>query len=262
MLYVNGEAIEASSIEQEFERMKPQYDQYMQQHNQAPDHEGLRQWARETVIERTLLQQDAAKLELSDAQPAEGQDAADEQAILERKVQQLVASLTDAVPAPTEEQIKAAYEANLEHFTAPERVHAAHIVKHTEAGVSDPDAYGELLNLRERIRKGESFEALASEYSDCSDNAGDLGAFPRGEMVQEFEDVVFAMDVNDVSDVFQTPFGYHIVKLYEKFEAQVAPLEEVRENLVNHMHNTQRNKAVEDYVDALKQQATIEERPA
>ena len=259
MLHVNGEPIEETLIEQEFARLKPQYDQYMKQRNEAPDDERLREWARESVIERTLLHQTAAKIELPQtAEAPETGGAADDQAILQRKVQQLLASVTDGVPAPTAEQVKAAYEANAAHFTSPEQVHAAHIVKHTEGGASDPDAYREILNIRERIRQGESFESLVSEHSDCSDNAGDLGTFPRGQMVQEFEDVVFTMDVNAVSDVFQTPFGYHIVKLYEKIDAHVAPLSEVSGRLANHMHDTMRRKAMDDYMDSLKKEATIE----
>jgi peptidyl-prolyl cis-trans isomerase C len=259
MLHVNGEPIEESLIEQEFARLKPQYDQYMKQRNEVPDDARLREWARESVIERTLLHQAAATLDLPQpTEEPEVEGAADDQAILQRKVQQLVTSVTDSVPAPTAEQIQAAYEANAAHFTAPEQVHAAHIVKHTEGGAADPAAYREMLNIRERIRRGESFESLASEHSDCSDNAGDLGTFPRGQMVQEFEDVVFAMDVNAVSDVFQTPFGYHIVKLYEKIDAHVVPLSEVSGKLANHMHDTMRRKAMDDYVDSLKKEASID----
>ena len=262
MLHVNGEPIEESQIEAEYQRLKPEYDRYMSQRNEAPDDDRLREWARESVIERTLLHQAAAKTELPDSENADDGNAPDEQAVIQQKVRQLLESVTGNVPAPTDEQVQSAYEANQEHFRVPEQVHAAHIVKHTEAGVSNPDAYGEILNIRERIRKGESFEALASEHSDCSDNAGDLGTFPRGQMVQEFEDVVFALEENGISEVFQTPFGYHIAKLYKKTEATVAPLEQVRERLAHHLQDASRRQAMDAYVDSLKKEATIEERPA
>ena len=176
-------------------------------------------------------------------------------------MRQLIGSIVESVPAPTEEQLQDAYKANAEHFKTPEQVHAAHIVKHTKDGASDSEAYREMLNISERIRKGEPFEALASEHSDCSDNA-DLGTFPKEQMVQEFDDVIFAMEPGDVSDVFQTPFGYHIAKLYEKIEGSVTPFSEVQDKLAAHLSDGLKNKAVEAFIDNLKQKATIEDDEA
>ncbi len=80
--------------------------------------------------------------------------------------------------------------------------------------------------------------------------------------VQEFDDVIFAMEPGDVSDVFQTPFGYHIAKLYEKIDETVVPLSEVQDKLAAHLSDGQKNKAVEAFIDTLKQKATIEDDEA
>lgn len=79
-----------------------------------------------------------------------------------------------------------------------------------------------LEGIRERIVKGEDFAALAKEFSDCPSGAragGDLGEFGRGMMVKEFEDVAFSLPVGEVSPVFKTPFGWHIVKVTKRDDA-------------------------------------------
>jgi len=73
-------------------------------------------------------------------------------------------------------------------------------------------------SLLKQIRAGVSFEELAKAHSDCPSriNGGDLGYFDRGKMVKEFEDVAFALKIGEVSDVVETPYGYHIIKLTDR----------------------------------------------
>ena len=68
-----------------------------------------------------------------------------------------------------------------------------------------------------RCQKGEKFEELAQEYSDCpsSQRGGDLGEFPTGDMAPEFDEAAFACEVGKVTDVVETPFGYHIIYRYK-----------------------------------------------
>ena len=68
-----------------------------------------------------------------------------------------------------------------------------------------------------RCQKGEKFEELAQEYSDCpsSQRGGDLGEFPKGDMAPEFDEAAFACEVGKVTDVVETPFGYHIIYRYK-----------------------------------------------
>jgi parvulin-like peptidyl-prolyl isomerase len=112
-----------------------------------------------------------------------------------------------------------------------------------------------------RIAGGEKLEDLAREHSDCPENGGYLGTFPRGQMVREFEEVVFAMQPGEVSDVFLTQFGYHVAKLHERIEPQQVPFEEVRDRIAEHLREQRRTAAVEAFVDSLKAKATIEEAP-
>ncbi len=93
--------------------------------------------------------------------------------------------------------------------TTTEQIHARHILVDTQEQAD---------GVLQRLKNGESFEALAKELSkDTSnkDQAGDLGWFPRGQMVKPFEDAAFALKPNEFSAPVQTNFGYHIIQLLE-----------------------------------------------
>ncbi len=85
------------------------------------------------------------------------------------------------------------------------------------------ERYSQLEDILERINRGEDFAELAKEYSDCPSSAsgGDLGYFGRGEMVKEFENTAFSMKPGEVSDIVETQFGYHIIKLQDIKENKV-----------------------------------------
>jgi peptidyl-prolyl cis-trans isomerase C len=90
----------------------------------------------------------------------------------------------------------------------PEKVHCAHILVKTEQ---------EAKALRERLNKGEKFANIAREVSLCPSGkrGGDLGTFPRGKMVKEFEVAAFALEKGQVSIPIKTKFGYHLIKRLE-----------------------------------------------
>src|SRR6185436_10755644 len=83
----------------------------------------------------------------------------------------------------------------------------------------------------ERAKKGEDFGALAKQFSEDSSAAsgGDLGDFGRGQMVPEFERSAFSLGVGAISDLVQTQFGIHIIKVTGKQEARERPYEELKE---------------------------------
>src|SRR5665213_1140595 len=78
-------------------------------------------------------------------------------------------------------------------------------------------------DLRKRILAGEDFATLATQFSEdpgSKQNGGELPAFPRGQMVPEFESAAFALNTNQVSEVVTTQFGYHLIKLLDKTPAK------------------------------------------
>ena len=76
-----------------------------------------------------------------------------------------------------------------------------------------------LISFRERIKNGEDFTVLATLYSDDTEsakNGGELGFVTRGQLVPEFESAAFALKGNQISEVIETQFGYHIIQLVER----------------------------------------------
>lgn len=125
----------------------------------------------------------------------------------------------------TEEEKKAFYDANKSKFNKPETATAKHILVETE------ETANELLN---KINSGEmTFEAAAGEYSTCpsKDAGGDLGSFPRGQMVPEFEEAVFSMEKDEVRGPVQTQFGYHLIKLDDINSGGESEYEEVKNEI-------------------------------
>ena len=101
-----------------------------------------------------------------------------------------------------------------------QQVRASHILlmyagsQRSTATRSKEEAQTQIASLKGRIEAGEDFAALAQEHSDCPSgrSGGDLGQFGRGQMVPAFETTTYALEVGGLSDVVETPFGYHIIK--------------------------------------------------
>jgi peptidyl-prolyl cis-trans isomerase C len=90
-------------------------------------------------------------------------------------------------------------------------------------------------------------------------SGGSLGVFGRGQMVPEFEDQAFSLEVGEVSDVFETQFGYHIVQVTERVPATTLSFEESREQIRQFLTEAERNEGAQQYVEELRAAATVEE---
>ena len=116
-----------------------------------------------------------------------------------------------------DKEIKDFYDANSAKFQGDEQRHASHIL--ISRGTTDKDkaaAKAKAEDILAQLRKSpKSFEALAMKYSQDPSGAkgGDLGTFGRGAMVKPFEDAVFGMKVGQISDLVESEFGYHIIRL-------------------------------------------------
>ncbi|MBL4747332.1 MAG: peptidylprolyl isomerase [Magnetovibrio sp.] len=101
-----------------------------------------------------------------------------------------------------------------------DKVSASHILlMHEGSGRSNAtrtkEEALELINdLKAQLDDDADFAELAREHSDCPSGSkgGDLGKFGKGQMVKEFQDAVFALDIDNTSDVVETDFGYHLIK--------------------------------------------------
>ena len=119
-----------------------------------------------------------------------------------------------------EDEMKAYFETNKEKFDVKEQVKASHILVDSEDKAKE---------VKEKLLAGEDFAELAKDYSiDTGNNqqGGELGFFARGEMVQEFEDAAFSLEIGKISNPIKTKHGYHIIKVEDKKQAKEATYEE------------------------------------
>ncbi len=155
------------------------------------------------------------------------------------------------------------YNGNSQYFSKPEQVRASHILIKVEQDAEESvkkDALSRINAIKDRINSGEEFSDLARTLSEgpSNVNGGDLGAFGRGQMVKSFEDAVFSLNVGDVSDVVETQFGYHIIKLTAKEAASTVPLAEVEAQIVDHLTQVKMAEMINTYVASIKPGAKIE----
>ena len=135
-----------------------------------------------------------------------------------------------------EEELRAAYEEQIDEFTVTEQIQARHILFRIDAGASEDETAvrrAEAQVLLDEITAGADFADMARQHSDDSSSnlGGDLGWFGRGRMTQEFEDAAFALEVGETSGLVQTPFGLHIIRVDGYRPEQVRSFEEVRGQL-------------------------------
>ncbi|NLJ33041.1 MAG: hypothetical protein GX349_00370 [Firmicutes bacterium] len=149
-------------------------------------------------------------------------------------------------------EVEAFYRENPDMFTVGERVKARHIL------VDEEELAEELLA---RAQEGEDFAQLAQEYSQDPGSqgaGGDLDYFPRGMMVEEFEEAAFGAKVGEIVGVVETIHGYHIIKVEDKKEKEILPLEGMEENIREYLLEGEKSSIFYTYLEDLKNSADIE----
>ena len=148
--------------------------------------------------------------------------------------------------AVTEAEAKKIYDEKIGQVKPEQEVHARHILVETEAEAKD---------VAERLKKGEDFAALAKEKSkDPGAEGGDLGFFTRGQMVKPFEEAAFALDVGQISEPVQSPFGWHVIKVEEKRDQPLPTFDQVKDGIIAQLVQLKAQEVVSD----LRKAANIE----
>ncbi|MFW6368134.1 MAG: peptidylprolyl isomerase, partial [Spirochaetota bacterium] len=143
------------------------------------------------------------------------------------------------------------YDENPELFETPPQVRASHILVLTQDLDEDEQAEAreEIETVQERLESGEDFADLAQEYSDdgTAEDGGDLGFFSEGQMVPEFEEAAFDLEVGEVSDIVETQFGYHIIRKTDEREAGTQDFEEARGQIEQFLGQQEQQEVFESY---------------
>lgn len=151
----------------------------------------------------------------------------------------------------TDEDIQNYYEKHKEKFVTEEMVKASHILVDSEENANE---------VLEDITDGLPFEDAAAQYSSCpsKQEGGALGQFGKGQMVKEFEDAVFAMQVGEISEPVKTQFGYHIIKLTDHTPKRDANLDDVYQEVKDACFMEKQDKIFSDKKTELSNKYSIE----
>jgi peptidyl-prolyl cis-trans isomerase C len=165
----------------------------------------------------------------------------------------------------TGEESKAFFDNNPNYFKQPEQVRASHILIKVDPKADAAElkkARQKIEAIQERLRADEDFAGLAQELSEGPSAAkgGDLGFFDRQQMVKPFADAAFALKPGEVSDVVQTRFGYHLIKVVDRKPESKLAYEDIRERLEESLKKQQAENKLAVYLQSLQEKATIERR--
>lgn len=151
----------------------------------------------------------------------------------------------------SDDEIQEYYDDNNEEFNREEEIEASHILVETEEEAEEVLA---------QLNEGADFAEMASEYSidGSAQQGGNLGRFAKGRMVAEFEDAAFDLEKGELSDIIETEFGYHIIKVTNKYEAGEISFEDAKEDIENNLYQQKEMDKFNEYLEELEENADIE----
>lgn len=163
----------------------------------------------------------------------------------------------------TDQDVKAFYDKNPDKFQQPEAFRASHILVMVPQGATPEqkqEARAKIDDVLKKVKAGGDFAELARTNSQDGSAAqgGDLNFFVRGQMVEPFQKAVESLQVGQVSDVVETQFGYHVIKLTEKRPARTVPLPEVNAKIAEFLVAQQRREKANAFVEGLRSKSKVE----
>ena len=164
----------------------------------------------------------------------------------------------------TDTEVEDFYKKNPDQFKAPEKVRASHILVAVPMDAS-PEVVAQketvVKAILEQVKKGEDFAKLAAEKSEdpsAKQNSGDLDFFAKDQMVPEFADAAFKMKEGEVSaEPVRSQFGYHIIKMTGRKEAETMALEKAKPQLLEYLKNQKKQQEIEKVVKAMREKADV-----
>ena len=201
----------------------------------------------------------------------------------EIKLKKFVDSI--AMVSVGESEAKKYYDENMDKFKYPKRVRASHIliaanpeqiatkIKEDNKDITDEELAAKLSEKMNELKKKaemlqakvkkvpSSFAKVAKENSQDTASAirgGDLGFFAKEEMVEAFANKAFSMAPNTISEVVQTPYGFHIIMVTDRNEAGVLSFEQSKKDIINYLESLDKVDILKNKIEALRKDAKIE----
>lgn len=235
---INDEVITLEEFNNDIERLPKHYQDMIV---------GQKKKFLDEIIKEELLYKEALKSNID-------KDAETQELIAEARKKILVSSLiksrVDNKAFLSEDDLREYYDQHSEEFMLPERWRASHIV------VDTPE---EAREIREKLNEGVSFEELAENRSKdaTAKEGGDIGYFSKGQLIPEFQNACFELKIGQISDVVETPFGYHVIKLTDKKNPEVQEFSSVKELIRKELERTQKRELLDELITDLRNDAKI-----
>ena len=178
-------------------------------------------------------------------------------------IQKMMEAEADKVAETTDVEAQTFYNENTERFMRPEMVRASHILIKTEESDTDEvkaEKKAKATALAAQAKaEGADFAALAMENSACpsKEQGGDLNFFAKERMVPEFSAAAYSMNVGDISDVVETQFGYHIIKVTDKKAGEQVAFPDVVANIKSFLAQQKKQEIVQSFMQDLRAKADI-----
>jgi hypothetical protein len=283
-LVVNGQRIDENLLGSEFAGIKS-YHERQGNISCCERDEEFRGYAKQNVIARVLLTQEA--LNTIEAPPAEEVDAAFEKLKQEHggehrfyvnmgatpdqadqikndvsinlRVEKMIDKICANETQPTEAELREFYHQHQSVFVSPEEMRASHISKSPPRVETRDELYTQFREIRKQLLAGADFDEMARQHSDRGQDLIDLGFFSRGQLPEEFELVAFSMNVGEISPVFASGVGYHIIKVTGHKPSTAKPFEDVKDEVKNLWLQQRRQEKMRELVATLQAKAKIEE---
>lgn len=227
---INGEVL----TKKEFERMWADLPADMQRNYERS---GGKMTFLDNYIRKRLVIQEAIKEDFDDREDVRYEvRKAQEDALFDAYVRMVVSQAV--IP---DSEVRQIYEEQKSRFRQPKAVKARHIVATADAmavsntadsnAASRPEAHEKMINIRKQLETNPgSFANLAQQFSEdmSASTGGDLGWFSPGQMVPEFDQIVFDMKPGEISPVFESRFGYHVVQVDAVRPERIIPFDEAK----------------------------------
>lgn len=252
---VDDEEITTGELQDELDKLPP----YLKGRVGTP--EGRREFLDNLLTRRALMHEAASSGIEKDPQLQKQITEYKERLILQKLMQENI----EKDPSINDEEIKKYFDAHPEEFKESEQVRARHILIKTEPGATAAqkgEAKKKAQALQARAKKGEDFEKLAKDNSQDPGSAtrgGDLGFFPKGRMAKAFEDTAFAMKkANQLSDVVETQFGYHVIQYVDRQLTKEKSFEEAKEQIRRRLAPQKQRESYQGFIDNVKKKHKID----
>jgi peptidyl-prolyl cis-trans isomerase C len=167
-------------------------------------------------------------------------------------------------PKATDADAEEFYAKNPDQFKKPEQVRASHILLSVAADASEEtvkEKQKAAADIASRVKAGEAFDKLASELSEdpsAKQNSGDLNFFTKEQMVPEFSSAAFGMKKGEISDPVKSQFGFHIIQVTDRKDAETMTLESVKPQLLAFLNQKMQSTQVEKLIKEVREKAAVE----